>query len=64
VLLGTRRLTDVLRAAGSDLTPQAINLDRGFYEGALLHAREIRNRYTFLDLAANSGRLEALIGEL
>ena len=64
VLLGTRRLTDVLRAAGSDLTPEAIHLDRGFYEGALLHAREIRNRYTFLDLAANSGKLGTLIGEL
>jgi glycerol-1-phosphate dehydrogenase [NAD(P)+] len=64
VLLGTKRLTDVLRAAGSDLTPEAIHLDRGFYEGALLHAREIRNRYTFLDLAANGGKLETLIGEL
>lgn len=64
VLLGTKRLTDILRAAGSDLTPEAIHLDRDFYEGALLHSREIRNRYTFLDLAANGGRLKALIGEL
>lgn len=64
VLLGTKRLTDILHAAGSDLTPEAIHLDRDFYQGALLHSREIRNRYTFLDLAANGGKLKALIGEL
>lgn len=36
----------------------AIGLPRAFFKNAILHAREIRNRYTFLDLAANSGLLE------
>jgi glycerol-1-phosphate dehydrogenase [NAD(P)+] len=64
ILLSTGRLTAVLKAAGSDLTPEAMHLDRGFYNQALLHSREIRNRYTFLDLAANAGRLESLVDQL
>jgi hypothetical protein len=28
------------------------------------HAREIRNRYTFLDLAADSGVLDSMIPEI
>ncbi|MBI4921332.1 MAG: iron-containing alcohol dehydrogenase [Devosia nanyangense] len=64
VLLTTSRLTAVLGAAGSDVTPEAIHLPRAFYETALFRCREIRNRYTFLDLAANAGRLETWIGAL
>ena len=36
----------------------AIGLSRTAFTDAILHAREIRNRYTFLDLAADSGLLE------
>ena len=36
----------------------AIGLTRAAFKDAILHAREIRNRYTFLDLAADSGLLE------
>jgi len=36
----------------------AIGLPRSTFRDAILHAREIRNRYTFLDLAADSGLLE------
>jgi glycerol-1-phosphate dehydrogenase [NAD(P)+] len=36
----------------------AIKLPRATFKDAILHAREIRNRYTFLDLAADSGLLE------
>ncbi|WP_442578876.1 iron-containing alcohol dehydrogenase [Mesorhizobium sp. ASY16-5R] len=64
VLLKSSYLTGVLTAAGADLTPQAIHLPRKFYDGALLHCREIRNRYTFIDLAANAGRLEGAIPTL
>lgn len=64
ILLSTEYLTGVLSAAGADLTPQAIHLSRDFYETTLLQCREIRNRYTFLDLAANAGHLQGLIGKL
>ena len=42
------------------LTP----LPRAFYEQALLRCREIRNRFTFLDLAAGAGQLESAIPSL
>ena len=54
----------MLRAAGADLTPEAIHLSRGFYERALLRAREIRDRYTCLDLAGDTGRLASLVPSL
>ncbi len=64
VTLPSTQIAAVLRAAGAPTTPEAIHLDRPFYEHALAHAREIRNRYTALDLAAQSGRLEGLIPRL
>ena len=64
ILLPARHLEAVLRAAGADLTPEAIHLSRGFYERALLRAREIRDRYTCLDLAADTGRLASLLPSL
>jgi glycerol-1-phosphate dehydrogenase [NAD(P)+] len=64
VLLSSVYLTSVLKAAGADLTPEAVHLPRRFYDQALLRCREIRNRYTFLDLAANAGRLAGMIASL
>ena len=64
VLLSSSYLTGVLKAAGADLTPKAIHLPRKFYDTALLRCREIRNRYTFIDLAANAGRLEGAISSI
>ncbi|MBP7002942.1 iron-containing alcohol dehydrogenase [Amaricoccus sp.] len=64
VLLPSRHLESVLRAAGADVAPEAIHLTRGFYERALLRAREIRERYTCLDLAGDTGRLSGLAGAL
>jgi glycerol-1-phosphate dehydrogenase [NAD(P)+] len=64
VLLPSKHLTAVLTAAGADLKPEAIHLSRSFYEEALLRCREIRNRYTVFDLAADTGRLAANISTL
>jgi glycerol-1-phosphate dehydrogenase [NAD(P)+] len=58
VRLPTATIDAVLRSAGAPLAPEAIHLDRGFYDRALRHSREIRNRYSILDLAAQSGRLD------
>jgi glycerol-1-phosphate dehydrogenase [NAD(P)+] len=53
-------LEQALRRAGAPMKSQDIGWPAPFYRTALRHAREIRNRYTFLDLAADSGRLERL----
>ena len=45
---------DVIAAIDEDL-----GLPADFYRDAVVHAREIRDRFTFLDLAADSGLFEA-----
>lgn len=64
VLLSVAKIESTLKRAGAPLVPSDIYLDRDFYDSALLHAREIRNRFTILDLAAASGVLETLVPSL
>jgi glycerol-1-phosphate dehydrogenase [NAD(P)+] len=64
ILLPSKHLRDVMAATGADLTPEKIHLSRPFYEEALLRCREIRNRYTFLDLAADTGGLSQMAARL
>ncbi|MGE3831655.1 MAG: sn-glycerol-1-phosphate dehydrogenase, partial [Parvibaculaceae bacterium] len=64
IFLTSTRFATSLNNAGAPVTPEAIHLPRGFYEQALLRCREIRNRFTFLDLAAGAGLLEKAIPSL
>jgi glycerol-1-phosphate dehydrogenase [NAD(P)+] len=50
---GHVRMTEVLAAAGAPLVPADLGWPRPLFDDALRHAREIRNRYTFLDFAAD-----------
>jgi glycerol-1-phosphate dehydrogenase [NAD(P)+] len=56
-MLPLERLQAALVAAGAPLTAEDLGLDPSLYREAVLHAREIRNRFTILDLAADSGLL-------
>jgi len=58
------RLRSILTRAGAPVTPEAVGWPRAFPREAVLHAREIRNRWTFLDLAADAGQLEAFAATL
>ena len=57
ISLPAARLEDVLGRAGAAICPRDLGWPDDFYDGAVRPAREIRNRYTFLDLAADSGVL-------
>jgi glycerol-1-phosphate dehydrogenase [NAD(P)+] len=50
-------IEQALKAAGAPVSYRDLNLSRDEFSNAVRHAREIRNRYTFLDLAADSGAL-------
>jgi glycerol-1-phosphate dehydrogenase [NAD(P)+] len=63
-LLPRDRIEAALRAAGAPLTSAEIGLERSFYEQAMLHSREIRNRFTLLVLAVPSGRMASLLPTL
>ena len=54
-------LEAALRRVGAPTTPGKIGIPDGFYRETVLHAREIRDRFTFLDLAAETGMLEAAV---
>ena len=56
-MLPTARLRAAMMAAGAPTTAADLGLAPDLYRDALRHAREIRNRFTILDLAADSGRL-------
>ncbi|HSS64674.1 MAG TPA: sn-glycerol-1-phosphate dehydrogenase [Gammaproteobacteria bacterium] len=57
-------LEQVLVQAGAPVRSEDLGWTPGFYRDAVRHAREIRNRYTFLDLAAQSDRLESFVAAL
>jgi glycerol-1-phosphate dehydrogenase [NAD(P)+] len=48
------RIAGALRRLGAPLDPQAVGWGPEAYREAVLHAAEIRNRYTFLDLARDA----------
>ncbi len=58
VMVPAERIRAVLRRAGCPGTPEEIGLTPAFYASAVRNARFLRDRYTFLDLAADSGHRE------
>jgi glycerol-1-phosphate dehydrogenase [NAD(P)+] len=63
VMLRNELLREVLVAAGAPTTAVDLGLPSGFYGTAVRHAREIRDRYSILDLAGDAGVLEAFAAE-
>ncbi len=57
VTIPPARIAAVLERAGCPTTPAQIGLLPDFYDEAVRRARFLRDRYTFLDLADDAGRL-------
>ncbi|MBM7068687.1 sn-glycerol-1-phosphate dehydrogenase [Actibacterium sp. 188UL27-1] len=51
-------LERVLKASGCPVTAEETGLDPAFYREAVRHGHEMRNRYSFADLACDSGILD------
>jgi glycerol-1-phosphate dehydrogenase [NAD(P)+] len=60
-MLPVQTMRDSLADAGGATTALELGLDPALYREAVLHAREMRNRYSVLDLLADSGELAALV---
>jgi glycerol-1-phosphate dehydrogenase [NAD(P)+] len=54
-MVSADRIGTILRRAGCPTAPEEIGLTPAFYASAVRNARFLRDRYTFLDLAAASG---------
>jgi glycerol-1-phosphate dehydrogenase [NAD(P)+] len=61
IALPPERIEQAMCAAGAAMRPEDLGVDPAFYRDAVLHAREIRGRYSVLDLAADAGLLEGLV---
>jgi glycerol-1-phosphate dehydrogenase [NAD(P)+] len=59
-LIPAARIAAVLQRVGGPTAPAHIGVSPDFYADAVSHARFLRDRYTFLDLADDSGRLARL----
>jgi glycerol-1-phosphate dehydrogenase [NAD(P)+] len=57
VMLPLAEMERIMQAAGVAMRPADLGVVSGAYRQAVGHAHEIRDRYGFLDLAAQSGRL-------
>ena len=58
--ISAARLAAIMKRAGGPTKPADIGLSPSFYAGAVRNARFLRDRYTFLDLADDSGHLARL----
>ena len=58
-MLPVAEIERAIEAAGMPYRGRDLGVDPAFYRRAVAHAHEIRDRYCFLDLAAQAGRLEA-----
>jgi glycerol-1-phosphate dehydrogenase [NAD(P)+] len=63
IMVPTARLRDALAAAGAPTTGADLGLAPAFYREAVRHAREIRDRYSILDLAGDAAVLESFAAE-
>lgn len=61
VSLTPHSMRQALAAAGGPTNAAELGCDLGLYREAVLHAREIRNRYSMLDLAADAGLLDDFV---
>jgi len=58
VMLSAEQIAAPLTAAGAPMSPQDLGFDAAFYVEAIRNARFIRDRFTILDLADDSGLLD------
>jgi glycerol-1-phosphate dehydrogenase [NAD(P)+] len=58
VMLPNERLYDAMKTAGCQLTGSDLGLAPEFYRDAVRYSRFIRDRFSMLDVAGDSGQLE------
>jgi glycerol-1-phosphate dehydrogenase [NAD(P)+] len=63
IMVPIARLRDALEAAGAPISGADLGLSPASYREAVRHAREIRDRYSILDLAGDAGVLEDFAAE-
>jgi glycerol-1-phosphate dehydrogenase [NAD(P)+] len=63
IMLPTERLLKAMQEIGAPRTGCDLGFPQSFYREIVLHSREVRDRFTMLDVAADSGMLEEFANE-
>lgn len=60
-MIPVAEMEKLLTDAGAPVTAAELGLDLDFYKQAVRHGHEMRDRFSFVDIAANAGGLEAYV---
>jgi len=63
VMLPSEKLAAAMQEVGAIQTGRDLGFPKTFYQEVVLHSREVRDRFTMLDMAADAGMLEAFADE-
>jgi glycerol-1-phosphate dehydrogenase [NAD(P)+] len=61
MLMDPAKMKAAIAAAGGPVTATELGLPRKIWRDAMKHARDVRNRWSFLDLADDAGLLDAFL---
>jgi glycerol-1-phosphate dehydrogenase [NAD(P)+] len=56
-------IASIISSAGGPTTATEMGLPRGIWRDAMKHARDVRNRWSFLDLADDAGLLDEFLND-
>jgi glycerol-1-phosphate dehydrogenase [NAD(P)+] len=63
IMLPSEKVQQALKEIGAPLTGRDLGLPQAFYWDVVLHSREVRDRFTMLDMAGDAGLLEGFADE-
>ncbi|MGA0192015.1 MAG: hypothetical protein ACO3LW_14525, partial [bacterium] len=62
-LISVDEMVEMLKSSGGPVNYKQLGVDADLYRDAIVHCREMRNRFSFLDIAADAGLLEDFASE-
>ena len=62
-LISVDEMEEMLKSSGGPVNHMELGVDVDLYRDAIVHCREMRNRFSFLDIAADAGLLEDFASE-
>jgi len=62
-LISVDEMVEMLKSSGGPVNYKQLGVDANLYRDAIIHCREMRNRFSFLDIAADAGLLEDFASE-
>ncbi|MEC7218682.1 MAG: sn-glycerol-1-phosphate dehydrogenase, partial [SAR324 cluster bacterium] len=62
-LISVEEMEELLKSSGGPVNYKELGVEADLYRDAIVHCREMRNRFSFLDIAADAGILEDFAAE-